>query len=354
MYEASLSATEAGPALSAFRIKVLLVDDQVIIAEAVRRILADQDDIEFHAVTDAEQAVQAAQDINPTVILQDLVMPVVDGFDLVRRFRAHPETENLPIIVLSARDDPQLKARGFEVGANDYVVKLPDKLELVARIRYHSNAHINRLQRDEAFRSLRESQRQLALANLELNKLASLDGLTGIANRRRFDEVMQGEWQRAQRSQSALSLLLCDIDFFKGYNDTYGHQAGDLCIKKVAAVLSASVRRPADLAARYGGEEFILLLPDTDLNGALAVAEFCCRQVEALAIPHSTSSAAGVVTLSIGVASAVPPASLRYEKLINRADQALYKAKSMGRNQVVLHQSLAPAAPCAPAEQSGE
>jgi two-component system, chemotaxis family, response regulator WspR len=334
MSELVFPETHQVPALSSFRIKVLLVDDQAIVAEALRRLLVDNADIEFHAISDGEQALQAAQKIKPTVILQDLMMPKVDGFELVRRFRSHPDTESIPIIVLSANDDPQLKARGFEGGANDYVVKLPDKLELVARIRYHSNAYISRLQRDDAFRSLRVSQRQLAEVNLELQKQASLDGLTGIANRRRLDEALQGEWQRAQRSQCPLSLLLCDIDFFKGYNDTYGHLAGDLCLKKVAQVLAASVRRPADLAARYGGEEFVVLLPDTDLEGALAVAASCREEIEALAVPTTVSSAAGVVTMSIGVASLIPPQSMRYEKLVSRADLALYKAKDNGRNRV--------------------
>ncbi len=186
---------ETEPSLTNFKVRVLLVDDQLIIVEAVRRMLADQEEIEFHVTTDAREAIACANELQPTVILQDLVMPEVDGFELIRRFRNEEMLAHVPIIVLSAREDPKLKAHGFAVGANDYLVKLPDKLELLARVRHHSNAHIHRLQRDQAFRFLRESQQKLAAANVELQKLAALDPLTGIANRRRFDETLVLEWR---------------------------------------------------------------------------------------------------------------------------------------------------------------
>ena len=323
------------PALTAFKVRVLLVDDQVIIVEAVRRMLSDQPDIEFHYVTDATLAQQTAAQLQPTVILQDLVMPSVDGFALIQAYRADELTRHVPVIVLSAKEDPKLKAHSFAVGANDYIVKLPDKLELLARVRYHSAAHISRLQRDQAFRFLRESQKNLADANIELQKLAALDGLTGIANRRRFDETMRVEWQRGQRERQPLSLLLCDVDFFKIYNDTFGHLTGDLCLKKTAAVLTAHLKRPADLAARYGGEEFAIVLPDTRLEGALQLAQSCVQHLEGLAIENPQAAPFGVVTMSIGVASMVPSPHSTIEELIESADRALYAAKKAGRNQVV-------------------
>ena len=321
-------------ALTEFKVSVLLVDDQLIIAEAIRRMMSDQQDIEFHYVTDAELALETAVRMQPTVILQDLVLPGTDGFALIKQYREHEVLVHVPVIVLSARDDPKLKAYSFAVGANDYVVKLPDKLELLARIRYHSNAHISRLQRDQAFRFLRESQKNLAEANIELQKLAALDGLTGIANRRRFDETLQIEWQRGQRDKAPLSLLFCDIDLFKSYNDQFGHLAGDLCLKKVAAVLTEHLKRPADLAARYGGEEFALVLPETDVEGAMLIAEACRRHLESLQIEHPVA-ALGIVTVSIGVASVVPSPQSTVEQLINRADQALYAVKRSGRNSVL-------------------
>ena len=324
------------PGVTPFKVRVLLVDDQLIIVEAVRRMLDGQQDIEFHYVSSARDAVETALKMKPTVILQDLVMPGMDGFALISAYRATQELAPVPVIVLSAKEDPKLKAHSFAVGANDYVVKLPDRLELLARVRYHSDGYISRLQRDEAFRLLGESQQRLADANIELQKLAALDGLTGIANRRRFDEVMPVEWQRGQREKKPLSLLMCDIDCFKHHNDTYGHQAGDLCLKKVAAILTEHLKRPADLAARYGGEEFAIVLPDTDTAGAMMVAEACRSHLAALAIENTGAASGDVVTMSIGVATAVPGPGSSVAELMARADKALYAAKSGGRNRVCL------------------
>ncbi len=315
------------------QMRVLLVDDQRIIVEAVRRMLAGDPDIAFHAVTDPGAAVAAALAQRPTVILQDLVMPDADGFEMIRAYRAEEALRDVPVIVLSAKDEPSLKAHGFAVGANDYLVKLPDRLELVARIRHHSAGYISGLQRDAAYRSLHASQEALAHANEELQKLAALDGLTGIANRRRFDEAARYEWQRGRRHGMPLSLLLCDVDSFKLYNDYFGHPAGDLCLKKTAAVLTNQLKRPADLAARYGGEEFALLLPETDMDGALALAEACRAELERLVLPHPRAEC-GVVTMSIGVACTVPGENRSLEELIEAADSALYAAKRGGRNRV--------------------
>jgi two-component system chemotaxis family response regulator WspR len=321
------------PPAADVKVKVLLVDDQPMIVEAVRRMLADQPDIEFHYITDALNAHTAAERIGPNVILQDLVMPGHDGFALIEQYRASDLLRAVPVIVLSAREDPKLKAHGFAVGANDYVTKLPDRLELLARVRYHAAGHIHRLQRDAAFLSLRESQARLAEANIELQKLAALDGLTGIANRRRFDQAMQTEWQRGQREGKALSLIMCDVDCFKLYNDTYGHPAGDLCLKKTAAVFTEHLKRPADLVARYGGEEFAIVLPATGPEGALQVANACRAHLEALAIEHS-GAAGGIVTVSLGVATMMPAPGCGPDELIARADQALYASKQGGRNRV--------------------
>lgn len=333
MSETSPSGAAPPGSITTFKVKVLLVDDQPIIVEAIRRMLAGQDDIEFFYVTDATYAEKAAMRIEPTVILQDLVMPDIDGFDLIKFYRANEALRGVPVVVLSAKEDAKLKAHGFAVGANDYMVKLPDQLELLARLRYHSAGHISRLQRDEAFRALRESQKNLADANIELQKMTALDSLTGIANRRRFDEVMQLEWQRGKREKRPLSLLMCDIDHFNSYNDTYGHLAGDLCLKKAAAVLTEHLKRPADLAVRYGGEEFAIVLPETALDGAMQVAEACRSKLEALAI-DSSGTAAGKVTMTIGVACMVPDVGSEPSQLIARADKALYAAKAGGRNRV--------------------
>ena len=320
---------------TAFKVKVLLVDDQLIIVEAVRRMLAEHGDIEFHYATDSALALETAERVQPTVILQDLVMPGIDGFGLITRYRASAALCDVPVIVLSAKEDPKLKAHSFSVGASDYVVKLPDRLELLARVRYHSAGNISALQRDEAFRFLRESRKNLADANIELQKLAALDGLTGIANRRRFDQVLQQEWQRGQRDKKPLSLLMVDIDCFKAYNDTFGHPAGDLCLKKTAAILTEHLKRPADLAVRYGGEEFAILLPDTDSAGARSIAEECRAHLAALAMDNPAAPG-GLVTMSLGVSTMVPSPDGAPELLVAQADKALYQAKSGGRNRVVV------------------
>jgi two-component system chemotaxis family response regulator WspR len=315
------------------QVRVLLVDDQLIIVEAVRRMLAGHPDIAFNYVTDPTAAHAAALALYPTVILQDLVMPGADGFQLIAGYRTDEQLRDVPVVVLSTKEEAKLKAHGFAVGANDYLVKLPDQLELVARIRHHSRGYISLLQRDAALRSLRASQDELARANLELQKLAALDGLTGIANRRRFDEAIAVEWQRARRQQGQLALLLCDVDRFKNYNDNLGHPAGDLCLKKAAAALTGQLKRPADLAARYGGEEFAILLPETDLAGALKLAEDCRRHLEQLALPHP-DGVDSVVTMSVGVAAASPAEGGSIEALVAAADAALYDAKRGGRNRV--------------------
>jgi len=212
-----MEEAEQGPEdLHRYRISVLLVDDQPIIAEAVRRALATED-IDFHYCQDPTEAIKTAAELKPTIILQDLVMPELDGLTMVRFYRANQDTSQVPIIVLSTKEEPEIKSKAFELGANDYLVKLPDKIELIARIRYHSQAYINQQQRDEAFRALKKSQLRLAEANKILKKLSSLDGLTGVPNRRRFDEVLEQEWLRAIRHSTSISLIMIDIDFFQTF-----------------------------------------------------------------------------------------------------------------------------------------
>jgi diguanylate cyclase (GGDEF)-like protein/PAS domain S-box-containing protein len=180
-----------------------------------------------------------------------------------------------------------------------------------------------------------ELYQQLAQANRELEQLAVVDGLTGIANRRKFDEYFANEWLRLTREQSPLALILCDLDYFKLYNDTYGHQAGDRCLHQVAQAVSKTIKRPADLAARYGGEELAVILPHTTLEGAAIVANQICLQIKALAIPHINSPIDLYVTLSVGVAGCIPSQDSSPEFLIKTADQALYQAKQLGRNRIV-------------------
>ncbi|KPY35868.1 Diguanylate cye [Pseudomonas syringae pv. papulans] len=313
---------------------VLLVDDQAMIGEAVRRGLAGHESIDFHFCADPHQAIAQAVQIKPTVILQDLVMPGLDGLTLVREYRSNPLTRDIPIIVLSTKEDPLIKSAAFTAGANDYLVKLPDNIELVARIRYHSRSYMTLLQRDEAYRALRVSQQQLLDTNLVLQRLMNSDGLTGLSNRRHFDEYLELEWRRAVREQTQLSLLMIDVDYFKPYNDNFGHLEGDEALRQVAKAIRNSCSRPSDLPARYGGEEFAMVLPNTSPGGARLLAEKLRQSVSGMNIPHMAPAPGSSLTVSIGVATVTPQLGMHSRQLILDADKGLYQAKNNGRNQV--------------------
>lgn len=249
----------------------------------------------------------------PDLILLDVMMPDMDGYEVCRRLKQAPETKNVPVIFVTAKGDVSDEEYGLRLGAVDYIVK-PFHLAIVsARVQNHINLKIKT--------DLLESQ-------------AMLDGLTNIANRRRLDEVLESEWKRAQRAGTPLSLVMIDIDFFKAYNDHYGHGVGDVCLKKIAASLAASIDRSSDLVARYGGEEFVSILPDTNLEGALIIAERFRSQIERLQIPHEYSAVSRYVTVSIGVVCIKPNIGMTQADLLGLADEMLYQAKKDGRNRV--------------------
>lgn len=326
----NLNATDENAAM------VLLVDDQAMIGEAVRRGLAHEENIDFHFCADPHLAIAQAILIKPTVILQDLVMPGLDGLTLVREYRNNPKTRDIPIIVLSTKEDPLIKSAAFAAGANDYLVKLPDNIELVARIRYHSRSYMTLLQRDEAYRALRVSQQQLLDTNLVLQRLMNSDGLTGLSNRRHFDEYLELEWRRSTREQTQISLLMIDVDYFKAYNDAFGHLEGDEALRQVAKAIRANSSRPSDLPARYGGEEFALVLPNTSPGGARLLAEKLRQTIASMNIPHIAPSQGSSLTVSIGLATVVPQVGSHSRQLIQSADQGLYAAKHNGRNRVAV------------------
>src|SRR5882757_759667 len=317
---------------------VLLVDDQLMIGEMVRRALANEPTIVFHFCSEPGEAIKTAERIAPTVILQDLVMPGIEGLTLVREYRALEATRNTPIIVLSTREDPTTKKDAFAVGANDYIVKLPDSIELIARIRYHSQAYLSRRQRDGAYKALHESQRQLMAANIELLRLSNMDGLTGLNNRRRFDEYASIEWRRAVREKAPFGMLLVDIDQFKHYNDTNGHLAGDELLRRIGETIRTCCGRPADLPARYGGDEFAIVLPGIQAKGLDSIGERLCQAVQDLKIDHAGAIAGPYVTLSVGGALALPTEEGGLVDLIGVADRNMYEAKEQGRNKFIFHE----------------
>jgi len=319
-------------------IMVLLVDDQLVVGEAVRRALLDQPGMEFHFCSKPEDALELAKTVQPTVILQDLVMPAMNGLDLVCQYRADPATKDIPIIVLSTKEEASVKSDAFRAGANDYLVKLPDRIELIARIRYHSAAYLSLVQRDQAYRALRVSQQQLMEANLELQRLTNVDGLTGLSNRRYFNEYLETEWRHAIRVREPISLLMVDIDHFKQYNDTYGHLAGDEVLRTVAQTVMRSFSRPKDMASRFGGEEFAVILPQTVGRDLQMLGEKVVLAIAALDLPHSASATADRVTVSVGGAGLIPQRGDNLFTLVEAADKALYRAKGAGRNRAVTGQ----------------
>ena len=263
---------------------------------------------------------------NFDAIVLDRMLPQVDGLTILRTLRA--SGKDLPIIVLSALGEVDERIEGLRAGGDDYLVKPVSEMVLRAKIRA--------MQRIAQMRySLLVLTRKLDEANRELKRLSAVDGLTSIANRRSFDDALAKEWRRAARNEASLALLLVDVDFFKQFNDNYGHQLGDECLKAVARTLDAQLRRPGDLVARFGGEEFVVLLPQTDSAGAERVADSLRVAIEQLGITHGHSQAGDVVTVSIGLAAARPARDASGpDALVDGADRALYGAKRQGRNRV--------------------
>lgn len=291
---------------------VLIVDDEPINIKALEAVLGKEHDLVF--ASDGEMALQMIQtDPKPDLILMDIVMPGLDGFEVCEILKNDVKTKNIPVVFLTAKWETSEEARGLELGAVDYIRKPFSPPIIKARIRNHLEL---------------KKHRDL------LENLSTLDGLTNIPNRRRFDEIFAQEWSRAARSHVPLSLLFIDIDHFKKYNDRYGHLVGDDCLKAVARVLQSSLGRPADLLARFGGEEFVIVLPETRENGALHLSESILKAVEALQLEHASSPIADHVTVSIGAVTCPDVTHFTTADLLEAADKLLYKAKKEGRNCV--------------------
>jgi diguanylate cyclase (GGDEF)-like protein len=310
---------------------ILIVDDNPTNLDLLSGMLT-QRQFRVRVATGGRRALMAARTCAPDLIMLDINMPDMDGYEVCRQLKADDETKDIPVIFISALDEAMDKVRAFESGGADYVTKPFQFEEVLARIEHQLK--IFRLRRElmDKNSELEQSNRQLERANRLLMSLSYLDALTGIPNRRQFDEVLEQEWRRAHREGWSLSLVMLDIDLFKQLNDTYGHQTGDECLRRVAAAVSASLHRAGDVAARFGGEEFAIVLPVTDVDGARALAEEIRLKIHGLRIPHETSPNRAV-TVSLGVASVVPHDGLAPEWLVAAADRALYRAKHDGRNR---------------------
>ena len=258
------------------------------------------------------QALELARAHAPDLILLDVLMPEMDGMAVIRALKRDDATRHIPVIFITALDSAADEELGLDLGAVDYIAK--PFHPPIARVRVRNHLQI-------------VHQRRL------LEQIAALDGLTGIPNRRRFDEALAQEWSRCQRSGLPLSLIVADVDQFKQYNDTLGHAAGDRVLQEVATALRQAARRPGDLAARYGGEEFVLLLPETDAPQAQQLADELLQRMAARKLPHPAASAAPCVTLSLGGITTIPASSVVAPDFFERADAALYQAKAQGRNR---------------------
>ena len=447
--------------------QILIVDDLPENVRLLSSLLSEQG-YAVSSATDGEKALAAIQKIRPDLILLDIMIPQMDGYQVCRHLKSADQTKHIPVIFLSGLDSEFDKIEAFNVGGSDYITKPFFVQEVVLRVK----AQLSGIQQQQkfkqilrqqiaerkiveqelnksralltgvldssldgvaAFEAIRDRQGKiidfrwlianpvaamtvggtieslkgkrlfnegtlghlfdglfelfvqvvetctvleqehycnsfslktwfhvvavklgdgfaitfrdisdrkqietaLRKANLRLTYQANVDSLTQIANRRRFDEYITQEWSRCAREQEYLSLLLCDVDYFKTYNDTYGHQAGDNCLYEVAKAIERSIKRTADVAFRYGGEEFAIVLPHTEGQGAVRVAEEIALQISDLKIPHVASQVSSIVTLSIGIASIIPNTRTSPHTLISAADDALYEAKLKGRNRTI-------------------
>ena len=293
------------------RQSVLVVDDSAVNIHLLSRILEDTYDVSF--ATSGFEALELAASQLPDIILLDVIMPDMDGYEVCRRLKADPLLREIPVIFVTALIRQEDEINGLQVGAVDYIIK-PFHPEIVKL----------RVQNQLELKMYRDTHARLAM----------IDGLTGIANRRAFDEQLQREWLRSERNRADLSLIMMDIDFFKLYNDSYGHLDGDESLRQVANALLRSMRG-SDFAARYGGEEFVCILPETDAAGALITADRIRNKIEALRLPHEASTVSPYLTVSIGVVTVRPDLVGEPQRLIEVADQMLYQAKENGRNRVV-------------------
>jgi len=290
--------------------KVLVADDDIVNRQVLAELL--KPDHTVLLAKNGEQALERAARHLPDLILLDVVMPDMSGYEVLRRLRADAQTAHITVIFISGLSRPEDEANGLKMGAADYISKPFNETVVMARVAMHL---------------------QMVRQRRMLEHLAHVDGLTELANRRRFDEVYEAEWQRSRRSGRPLSLALLDIDAFKQYNDHYGHPAGDRALRAVARTAASGLRRPADLAARYGGEEIVLLLPDTEAAQAQQVVSCICCAIADLQIPHEASLVAPMLTVSAGGATLSGAAETGSE-LFAVADALLYQAKKAGRNRV--------------------
>jgi diguanylate cyclase (GGDEF)-like protein len=290
--------------------RILIVDDAMENIQILHHALQDEHDVLF--AMHGAKALQMAHNQLPDLILLDAVMPEMDGYAVCAALRASPVTRDIPIIFVTALKTPEDETRALDAGAADFISKPVNAAVVRARVR---------------------TQLIVKRQSDALRELTLTDGLTGVANRRAFDEALDSEWRRCSRADMPIALIMVDIDHFKNYNDAYGHQQGDTCLQQAGQAMRRAAMRPQDVVARYGGEEFAILLPYEDIAGAEAVARRLLEEIAQMQIAHECSPVSPWVTVSMGVASMTPNEQREPAMLLKTADALLYEAKAGGRNQ---------------------
>ncbi|PRC93127.1 diguanylate cyclase [Solimicrobium silvestre] len=293
------------------RQRLLIVDDQPLNIQTLYELFSAN--YQIFMATSGEQALSLCQSKLPDLIILDVEMPDMDGYEVCRRLKADVHTSNIPVIFITGHHNEAEETKGLDTGAVDFISKPINPRIVHARVK---------------------NQLMLKAQSDMLRDWVYIDGLTGVKNRRYFDERLNAEWGRAIRHNSELSIIIIDVDFFKLYNDCYGHLMGDDCLRLVANKLNSCINRSVDLMARYGGEEFVCLLPDTNLAGAMTVAEQLRQEVISLQIPHAVSKAAPFLTISLGVCTKQSMMVDSATSILTQADAELYLAKNQGRNHV--------------------
>lgn len=314
-------------------LKVLIVEDSKVFIKAIAGFLEELD-VKLLIAETGSAAIELYRRERPDIILLDIILPDINGYEVAKQVRRLQGKDDwTAIIFLSAMSKDEDLARGIEAGGDDYLIKPVGRVVLQAKVA--AMYRLVQMQRtlSTLTEQLNQTNDQLFQSNRELHHVSVTDSLTGIANRRLFDESLVREWRRCMRLQKPISIVMLDVDFFKKFNDKYGHQAGDECLKKVAKVIAAAVPRASDLAARYGGEEFVLILGETDEEGARWVANRIREQVASLKVANADSTHQ-FVTLSCGICTVLPSEDKSVEQLVKFADSALYLAKEQGRNRV--------------------
>ncbi|MCL2637288.1 MAG: diguanylate cyclase [Oscillospiraceae bacterium] len=295
---------------------LLIIDDSPLNIAVLQRILGE--DYQIYTAWNGIDGLKAAKEHEPDVIILDIIMPKMDGYQTIALLKEDVHLQNIPVIFITGLTDRNEEEKALALGGADFIVK-PFNPAIV-KLRVGS---------------------QIRILNYisQIERMGLVDSMTGIANRRGFDERLYSEWKRTIREEGEISILAIDIDFFKKYNDTYGHLNGDLVLKTIADVIAQTLKRPGDFAARWGGEEFIALLPDTDLKGATAIAEQVRANIEKTTVTLRDGRNT-YTTVSIGVNTQKPSADCCVDDFLHDADEALYKAKADGRNRVCLYSDM--------------